>query len=138
MTQAELEAACASFIHPVTCLEKIRLLSYDGQVLRGETPVTEHALNPYGHAHGGWLFTLCDMMSGMFVRLQGRASVTLSSSINYLKGGNPGDTVTIEVTCVHSGRSTVVNEVRLVNQNDELLAQATFTMYVTAQAPQEE
>lgn len=131
----ELEALSRKFIQPVTCLENLVVTGFDGSVLTGRARITETALNAYGHAHGGWLYTLCDMMSGVLVRLQGRASVTLSSSINYLKGGNPGDTVNIAVSCTHSGRTTVVNEVRLTNQNDALLATATFTMFVTSQKP---
>ena len=49
------------------------------------TKVVESSLNYYGNAHGGYLFTLCDQVSGLVVVSQGVDGVTLQSSINYLK-----------------------------------------------------
>ena len=130
MDQHELREACAEFITPITCLENLELVSYDGEVLVGKATVTESSLNAYGHAHGGWLFTLCDMMSGIYVRLQKRAAVTLSSNVNFLKGANPGDEVRISVSTLHSGRTTVVEQVDLAKEDGTLLLQGTFTMFV--------
>ena len=63
-------------------IEKMR----DGHVVV-TTKVVESSLNYYGNAHGGYLFTLCDQVSGLVVVSQGVDGVTLQSSINYLKAG---------------------------------------------------
>ena len=82
-------------------IEKMR----DGHVVV-TTKVVESSLNYYGNAHGGYLFTLCDQISGLVVVLKVSIGVTLQSSINYLKAGRLGDVPTIHGECVHSGRTT--------------------------------
>ena len=89
-------------------IEKMR----DGHVVV-TTKVVESSLNYYGNAHGGYLFTLCDQVSGLVVVSQGVDGVTLQSSINYLKAGRLGDVLTIHGECVHSGRTTRVVDVIL-------------------------
>ena len=42
----------------------------DGHVIV-TTKVVESSLNYYGNAHGGYLFTLCDQISGLVVISQG-------------------------------------------------------------------
>lgn len=94
------------------------------------TTVTEHNLNLRGFAHGGYLFSLCDIGSGTMVYSQGLDCVTLNSSINYLRGAQPGDVLTISVKAVHWGGKTIVNEVTITNQEGRAMVRATVTMFV--------
>ena len=103
----------------------------------GTTKVVESSLNYYGNAHGGYLFTLCDQVSGLVVVSQGVDGVTLQSSINYLKAGRLGDVLTIHGECVHSGRTTRVVDVDITNQDGANVCKATFTMFVTGQRSDE-
>ena len=107
-------------------IEKMR----DGQVVV-TTKVVASSLNYYGNAHGGYLFTLCDQISGLVVISQGVDGVTLQSSINYLKAGKLGDSLTIRGECVHAGRTTRVVDVDITNQDGQHVCKATFTMFVT-------
>ena len=104
----------------------------DGHVVV-TTKVVESSLNYYGNAHGGYLFTLCDQISGLVVISQGVDGVTLQSSINYLKAGRLGDILTIHGECVHSGRTTRVVGVDITNQEGANVCKATFTMFVTGE-----
>ena len=104
----------------------------DGHVVV-TTKVVESSLNYYGNAHGGYLFTLCDQISGLVVISQGVDGVTLQSSINYLKAGRLGDVLTINGECVHSGRTTRVVVVDITNQDGANVCKATFTMFVTGE-----
>ena len=104
----------------------------DGHVIV-TTKVVESSLNYYGNAHGGYLFTLCDQISGLVVISQGVDGVTLQSSINYLKAGRLGDVLTIHGECVHSGRKTRVVDVDITNQEGANVCKATFTMFVTGE-----
>ena len=104
----------------------------DGHVVV-TTKVVESSLNYYGNAHGGYLFTLCDQISGFVVISQGVDGVTLQSSINYLKAGRLGDILTIHGECVHSGRTTRVVDVDITNQDGANVCKATFTMFVTGE-----
>ena len=60
------------------------------------TKVVNSSLNYYGNAHGGYLYTLCDQISGLVVISLDLDVVTLQSSINYLKAGYLGDELTIK------------------------------------------
>ena len=104
----------------------------DGHVVV-TTKVVESSLNYYGNAHGGYLFTLCDQISGLVLISQGVDGVTLQSSINYLKAGRLGDVLTIHGECVHSGRKTRVVDVDITNQEGANVCKATFTMFVTGE-----
>lgn len=93
------------------------------------TRVVESSLNLYQNAHGGYLFTLCDASSGYVNIANGTDVVTLSSSINYIRGAKLDDVLTIESKVVHDGRSTKVVETNITNQNGKLVVKSTFTMY---------
>ena len=111
-------------------IEKMR----DGQVVV-TTKVVDSSLNYYGNAHGGYLFTLCDQISGLVVISLGLDGVTLQSSIN--KAGKRDDVLTIKGECVHQGRTTCVVDVAITNQEGKNVCKATFTMFVTGQRSDE-
>ncbi|HEP1504246.1 TPA: PaaI family thioesterase [Streptococcus pyogenes] len=95
------------------------------------TEVTETALNYYGNAHGGYLFTLCDQVGGLVARTTGVESVTLQANANYLKAGHKGDKLMVEGRLVHGGRTTQVVDVTIHNQTGALLTKTSLTMFVT-------
>ncbi|CAM1658581.1 Acyl-coenzyme A thioesterase PaaI [Streptococcus oralis] len=101
------------------------------------TKVVDSSLNYYGNAHGGYLFTLCDQISGLVLFSLGLDVVTLQSSINYLKAGKRDDVLTIKGECVHQGRTTCVVAVDICNQDGKNVCKATFTMFVTGQRSDE-
>ena len=101
------------------------------------TKVVDSSLNYYGNAHGGYLFTLCDQISGLVLISLGLDVVTLQSSINYLKAGKREDVLTIKGECVHQGRTTCVVDVAIANQEGINVCKATFTMFVTGQRSDE-
>ena len=101
------------------------------------TKVVDSSLNYYGNAHGGYLFTLCDQISGLVLFSLGLDVVTLQSSINYLKAGKRDDVLTIKGECVHQGRTTCLVDVAITNQEGKNVCKATFTMFVTGQRSDE-
>ena len=101
------------------------------------TKVVDSSLNYYGNAHGGYLFTLCDQISGLVLISLGLDVVTLQSSINYLKAGKREDVLTIKGECVHQGRTTCVVDVDISNQEGKNVCKATFTMVVTGKRSDE-
>lgn len=94
------------------------------------TKVMESSLNLYQNAHGGYLFSLCDAVSGYVLINNGIDVVTLSSSINYLSAAKLDDLLTINAEIVHNGKRTKVIETKITNQDDKVITRATFTMYV--------
>ena len=50
-----------------------------------EVKLVQESLNPLGMAHGGLIFTLCDVATGVAARTGGRITVTLDSNIHFLR-----------------------------------------------------
>lgn len=94
--------------------------------------LTEQYTNPIGIAHGGFIFTLCDVAAGARMAYREIKSVTLDSTINYYKPGHVGDTLTAKVIPRREGRSTSVFLIEVRNQEDTLLADMTATMFHTS------
>ncbi|GGE26771.1 PaaI family thioesterase [Streptococcus himalayensis] len=120
-------------LHEIRVFENFEMVSSEKGHVVVTTEVVEKSLNYYGFAHGGYLFTLCDQISGLVAISTGVDAVTLQSSINYLKSGKLGDTLLIDGRCVHDGRTTKVVDVTVTNQKKEEIVKATFTMFVTGE-----
>ena len=112
-------------LQPITVLDDYQATMLNEKEVLLTTKVTEKSLNPYGMAHGGFLFTLADSVAG------GSYSVTLQSNIHYMKAAKLGDTLSVTGSCTHDGSRTKVVEVKIENQDKKLLASASFTMFVT-------
>ena len=117
--------------HSIGGLENIKLLEIEPGHSKLEVPVIPESLNIYGNAHGGFLFTLCDIASGMAAYAYEVANVTHTSSIQFLKGISTGK-IFVEANAVHKGRNTAVFQVEIRDEKDTLLVTATFTMFLMA------
>ena len=92
--------------------------------------INENMLNVHNMVHGGVLFTLADSTSGAACVSYGKKIVTLSSSINFLKSVDTG-TLIATGHVVHNGSSTMVVDVEVRRQDDDiLLVTSSFTMFV--------
>lgn len=118
-------------LQPIQVLDEYDIRKAQPGQVTMEVQVKENSLNPYQMAHGGYLFTLADSVAGLTVYSLGYFSVTLQSNINYLKAAKEGDRLTITGDCLHDGRTTKLIDVLIQNQNGELVAKSSFTMFVT-------
>ncbi|HEL2219878.1 PaaI family thioesterase [Streptococcus suis] len=118
-------------LQPITVLDDYQATMLNEKEVLLTTKVTEKSLNPYGMAHGGFLFTLADSVAGLTIVAGGSYSVTLQSNIHYMKAAKLGDTLSVIGSCTHDGSRTKVVEVKIENQDKQLLASASFTMFVT-------
>ncbi len=91
--------------------------------------VNENLYNAYGIVHGGLLFTLCDTCAGITGNTLGKNSVTLQANINYIKSVDSGKIRAVSEV-LHQGRSTMVINVKAYNDDDKLLVDSNYTMYV--------
>ncbi|MDT2768003.1 PaaI family thioesterase [Globicatella sulfidifaciens] len=94
-----------------------------------QVKMEEKHTNPIGIAHGGFLFTLCDVAAGARMAYIKQNSVTLDSNINYYKPGKVGDTLTAKVIPRREGRNTSIYLVEVRNQDDVLLVDMMATMF---------
>ena len=94
--------------------------------------VNKDSLNPYGNAHGGFLYTICDSLAGATAYSLNAACVTQQASTNYLKQSTLNDELIFKSKCIHNGKTTKVIQTD-VYKDDKLISQSTFTMYVLKQ-----
>lgn len=121
-------------LQPITVLDDYQATMLNEKEVLLTTKVTEKSLNPYGMAHGGFLFTLADSVAGLTIVAQGSYAVTLQSNIHYMKAAKPGDNLSVIGHCTHDGSRTKVVEVKIENQDGKSIASASFTMFVTGKA----
>jgi acyl-CoA thioesterase len=89
--------------------------------------VEDKHTNPFGIAHGGFIFSLCDTAAGSYSYYKNKTTVTLDSNIQYYKPGKVGDTLTAKAIPRKEGRNISVILVEVVNQKNEKIADATLT-----------
>lgn len=116
-------------IQAISGTERLKLLEIQPGHAKLSIEILTDSLNLYGNAHGGFLFSLCDIAAGMSTYAFEQVNVTQCSSISFLRAVNAG-TIFVESNAVHKGRKTVVNNVTISDENGRLLATATFTMFL--------
>lgn len=109
--------------------ENLKILEIKPGHARLSIEVPEAALNLYGNAHGGFLFSLCDIAAGMSTYAYEITNVTQCAGINFVRGVNSG-TIYVESNIVHKGRHTAVCRVDITDEDGELLVTGNFTMFL--------
>ena len=117
-------------IQPIGGLEHARLLEIQPGLAKVSVEIGKENLNLYGNLHGGFLFALCDMAAGMAAYAYGMTNVTMQGSLSFIRGVQ-GGTRYAEAVSQHRGRSTVVNRVTVRDEEGRLVADGTYTMFLT-------
>ena len=94
-----------------------------------EVELTQDAMNPLSMAHGGLIFSLCDVATGVAARTGGRITVTLDSSIHFLRPGKDTTKLVARGRVVKEGRTTGLVTAEVFNDDGALLATADMTVY---------
>ena len=84
--------------------------------------------NPYGIVHGGLLYTMADTAAGYTARALTRSSVTLNSDFHCI-ANVPSGQLTARAEVIKAGRHILVLRVRVLADEELLLAEGTFTYY---------
>ncbi len=93
--------------------------------------VREEMVNGFGIAHGGVAFSLADSAFAFACNNRNQLSVALDTSINFTREVRVGDTLTATAKEEHNGRSTGLYTIRIVNQDEKLVAQFKGLCYRT-------
>lgn len=109
----------------------IQIIELDEGCATASLNLVPEVLNPLGMAHGGTIFTLCDVAAGTAAASRGRVAVTLSSSIDYYKPGKAGETLIARATERKHGRTTNVYHVEVQDTQGTHVADARFIMFYT-------
>ena len=83
---------------PIVAYDNHELIVKEPGVVVVQTVVQNQSLNPYGNAHGGFLFTLCDSVAGG-VAISGKTSGTARPRIPTTRGPRESLGMTVWNTC---------------------------------------
>ena len=107
---------------------KFELVEHSKEKIVLKAPLVENALNPYGMAHGGFLFSLGDTAMGVHCFELGHAGVTVNASINYVKPGK-GNYITAETELIKEGKHLAFFKANLYDEEHNLIANMESTYY---------
>ena len=93
--------------------------------------VRNEMLNGHGIAHGGITFSLADSAFAFACNNRNILSVSLDTSINFIKPTNTGDTLFAEAKEIHNGKNTGLYHIIITNQHNHIVALFKGTCYRT-------
>ena len=91
-------------------------------------------LNIMGMIHGGLLYSLADVVTGLTARADGRKYVTQSAHVNFIGNVSQGR-VTARGILVRRGRVITIVRGEVTDENGKLLADVTADMFCVGQPP---
>lgn len=86
------------------------------------------SMNPLGMAHGGLVYSLCDVAAGIVVSQYVREFVTLSGNLYFMRPGK-GEKLRCEARLIKKGRTVNVIETSVFDDDGRLTAKGTFEIY---------
>ena len=93
--------------------------------------IRQEMLNGFGVVHGGVSFALADSAFAFACNSRNNLTLALDAQISFVKKVALGDVLTATVEELHNGKSTGVYEVKIMNQNSEMVAAFRGTAYRT-------
>lgn len=85
-------------------------------------------LNIMGQVHGGLLYSLADVVTGLTARADGRKYVTQSAHVNFIGNVSEG-TIIAKGVLVRRGRSITIVRGIVTDANGKLLLETTVDMF---------
>ncbi|KAA6329869.1 Acyl-coenzyme A thioesterase PaaI [termite gut metagenome] len=107
----------------------IELLEIGEGYGKAKLEVTTRHLNAGNTTQGGAIFTLADLALAAAANSHGTLALSLASSITFLHGSEPGDTLYAEARERHCGKHTGYYQVDITNQNGKLIATFEASVY---------
>ncbi|MBO6184313.1 MAG: hotdog fold thioesterase [Chryseobacterium sp.] len=94
-----------------------------------EMPIKKEMINGLKTVHGGVTFAFADSALAFSSNNSGDAAVALNCIINFTKAGKEGDIFRAESILESNTRKTAVHDIKITNQNNELVAKFVGTVY---------
>lgn len=94
-----------------------------------EMPIRKEMINGLKTIHGGVTFAFADSALAFSSNNTGDAAVALNCIINFTKAGKEGDIFRAESILANNTRKTAVYDIKITNQNNELIAKFVGTVY---------
>lgn len=96
---------------------------------KAELTVTERHLNGANVCQGGVMYTLADLAFAGVANCHGTLTLGISNTITFLQSAQLGDHLTAECTELLDHRKLPYCDIKVTNQNGELLAAVTGLAY---------
>jgi acyl-CoA thioesterase len=106
----------------------IELLEVEPGKAKASMEIRDMHLNAGNVVQGGAIFTLADLAFAAAVNAYGNLAMSIETSIRYFKGVGSG-TLFAEAKIVHLHKKLATFEVRVTNQDEELIALFTATAF---------
>lgn len=107
----------------------IELLEVTKGYAKARLAIKDMHLNAGNTTQGGAIFTLADLVLAAASNSHGQLAFSITSSVNFLKGSGPGDTLYAEAK-ERLLRKRIANyQVDVTNQKGELIATLEGTVY---------
>ena len=91
--------------------------------------VREEMTNGFAIAHGGITYSLADSALAFASNGHGNQAVSIDTSISHTRPVKTGDRITAEAKEINLTRRTGIYDIRITNQDDELVAVFKGTVY---------
>lgn len=93
--------------------------------------IKEEMLNGFGIVHGGIIFSLADSAFAFACNSNGKLTLALDVNISFLKSAKKDETLIAIAEKINSTRKTGLYLVKILNQQNELVALFKGTSYKT-------
>lgn len=107
----------------------IRILEYGEDWCVVEAELRDESMNPWEMAHGGFVYSLCDVAAGVASGGILRRVVTLSSSMYFMRPST-GTKLRAEGRIIKKGKTVIVAEASVFDDNNKETARGNFEYYV--------
>lgn len=94
-----------------------------------EATLSKDSLNPLGIAHGGLIFSLCDVATGVAARSGGRNTVSQDASVYFLRPGANTKKLTAKGRVIREGRRSGLVDAEVFTDDGTLVAKASVTVH---------
>lgn len=107
----------------------IKVVDLEENICIVEAELRDEAMNPWGMAHGGLVYSLCDVSAGVVVSQTERRGVTQSGTIYYLRPST-GKKLRAEGKIIKNGKTVVLVETNVYNDEGVHTARGEFQIFI--------
>lgn len=109
---------------------QIEILEMKLGYVKGKMMVTEEIMNPYGSIHGGCLYSLADIVSGLATCTYGVFSSTIDGAMEYIIPAMDTEYIICESVEIRQGKHVSLYEANIYDDKGQLVDKARFSFYM--------
>ena len=94
-----------------------------------EAELRPESLNLLGMAHGGFVYSMCDVAAGVIIAQYADKFVTLSGNLYFMRPGK-GKKLRCEARIIKRGRTVNVVDTCVFDDSGAVTAKSTFEIYI--------